>query len=503
MNRTIRVGGAPPAPAVRCLIGLGMCAALACSAPSDEAAPAPEPGSVVVTQWNDSTELFLEYPHPVAGQATGNWAIHMTSRKDYQPIRAGTLTVRFTAGAVTAHTFVIDAVARDGIFLLDPVVERPGRYEVELTLESDQVHSRHVLPDVQVFARASEVPAASGEDDGGIAFLKEQQWQIPFAVEQATDDTVRRTVGAPGEIVAPDGALVEVSAPVDGIASAEANRNAPSVGQHVRAGQVLVVLLPISQDGGSAEVRARVERLEREIARATRLLAAGAIPARRLDEARHDLGVATAQADALGATGDDDYRLRLTSPIGGVVARRGFVPGGRVSAAEPLFTIVDPRVAWLRAQVPASVAASIPADATATFTVEGMTDIHRTSRVIAVGNVLDPSTRTVPVVFQVAAAGSLFTFGQLARAAVPVGGVVSGVVIPNGGIVDDNGTPVAYVQASGETFERRTLILGATDGTRTRVESGIAAGEMVVTRGAYQVRLASMSDGEFAGGHAH
>ena len=37
-----------------------------------------EIGAVVVTQWNDSTELFLEYPHPVAGEATGNWAIHLT-----------------------------------------------------------------------------------------------------------------------------------------------------------------------------------------------------------------------------------------------------------------------------------------------------------------------------------------------------------------------------------------------------------------------------------------
>ena len=42
--------------------------------------------SVVVTQWNDSTELFLEYPHLLAGRATGNWAIHLTNRKDFKPI---------------------------------------------------------------------------------------------------------------------------------------------------------------------------------------------------------------------------------------------------------------------------------------------------------------------------------------------------------------------------------------------------------------------------------
>ena len=33
--------------------------------------------------------------------------------------------------------------------------------------------------------------------------------------------------------------------------------------------------------------------------------------------------------------------------------------------------------------------------------------------------------------------------------------------------------------------------------------AGIALGEMIVTTGAYQVRLASLSGGDFAGGHAH
>ena len=460
-------------------------------------------GSEVVTQWNDSTELFLEYPWLIAGRAT-NWAIHLTDMEDFKPIRSGTLTIRFMTGEELAQAFTIHDVARDGIFLLDPVVERPGTYRVELALESPQVRSRHVLPEVHVYAGESEFPHIHEEEDAGIAFLKEQQWQIPFAVTAAQEDTVRRTVTAPGEIVAPDGALVQVSAPVDGIAAAAANRSAPSVGQSVRAGEVLAVLSPTSQEGGFAEIRARVERLEREVARAERLYAAGAVPERRLEEARHDLEVTRAQAAAMGAGGaSGDYRLRLTAPISGVVARRAFVPGGRVEAGAPLFTIVDPRTAWLRVQVPASAASSIPGDARATFTLEGSDAVHETSRLVSVGTVLDPRTRTVPAVFEIADAGGLFTFGQFAQAAVPVGGTATGVVIPNRAIVDDNGTAAAYVQAGGETFERRVLTLGATDGTRTHVMAGIRPGEMVVTTGGYQVRLASMSGGEFAGGHAH
>jgi hypothetical protein len=80
---------------------------------------------------------------------------------------------------------------------------------------------------------------------------------------------------------------------------------------------------------------------------------------------------------------------------------------------------------------------------------------------------------------------------------------VQGVAIPNGAILDENGTPVAYVQLGGETFERRVLTLGESDGRRTQIVEGIRPGEMVVTTGAYQIRLASLSPEGFSGGHAH
>lgn len=475
----------------------------ACGAPQAEEESEHEHGSVVVTQWNDATELFLEYPHLVTGEATGNWAIHLTDMSDFKPIRSGELTVRFYDGSAVAREFSIEDVARDGIFLLDPVVERPGSYRVELELRSPQVDSRHVLSEVRVYESAAAVPHAAEEEDGGIAFLKEQQWKIPFAIAPVVEDSVRRTVDAPAEIVAPDGGLVEVTAPVDGIATAGGNRQAPSVGERVRRGQVLATLAPTAQDGGFAEVRGRAERLEREVARAERLYEAGAIAGKRLEEARHDLEIARAEAGSMGAPGAaGDYSLRLTSPIDGVIARREFVPGGRVAAGESLFTIVDPSSAWLRARVPVSEAPAVSASSSATYRVEGGEAARESGPLVSVGQVVDSRNRTVPAVFHLTGDGP-YIFGQFARAFVPVGGVERGVVIPNSAIVDDNGTSVAYVQAGGETFERRVLTLGATDGIRTRVVSGVEIGEMVVTTGAYDIRLASMSGGEFAGGHSH
>jgi cobalt-zinc-cadmium efflux system membrane fusion protein len=461
--------------------------------------------SVVVTQWNDSTELFLEYPHLVAGEQTGNWAIHLTDRTDFKPIYSGTLVVRFTGDAAgDPDEFVLEAPARDGIFLLDPVIPRAGTYTVALELSSSQATSRHVLPQVQVHASMAEAPLDLGEDDGAgeIAFLKEQQWVIPFGVAPAAERDVQSSARAPAEIVAPDGALFQVSAPVDGIAPVDANRDSPSVGERVREGQVLVVLAPTTQEGGFAEVRGRVEGLQREVERSERLVGVGAVAQRRLDEARHNLDIAQAELQAMGGVTGGDFLLRLRAPMDGVIARRDFVPGGRVGAGVPLFTVVDPSTAWLRVQLPVTQTAAL-ATGSARFTVEGSSEVHETSGLLSVGSVVDPRTRTVPVVYEVTGSAGRFSFGQLANVFVPLSGVERGLAIPDAAVLDENGTPIAYVQLGGETFERRVLTLGPSDGTWVLVEAGIEREEMVVAAGAYQVRLASLSGNEFAGAHAH
>jgi membrane fusion protein, heavy metal efflux system len=55
----------------------------------------------------------------------------------------------------------------------------------------------------------------------------------------------------------------------------------------------------------------------------------------------------------------------------------------------------------------------------------------------------------------------------------------------------------------GEAFERRVLQLGVRDGDWVEVRSGIADGERVVSKGAYQVRLAATAPAAMGEGHVH
>jgi multidrug efflux pump subunit AcrA (membrane-fusion protein) len=93
---------------------------------------------------------------------------------------------------------------------------------------------------------------------------------------------------------------------------------------------------------------------------------------------------------------------------------------------------------------------------------------------------------------------------MLAQAHLFLGGVVSGTTVPVQAIWEEDALQVVYVELGGETFERRVVTIGPTDGLWTLVEEGVRPGDRVVTRGAYQLRLASLGDtGEIGPGHVH
>jgi len=76
-------------------------------------------------------------------------------------------------------------------------------------------------------------------------------------------------------------------------------------------------------------------------------------------------------------------------------------------------------------------------------------------------------------------------------------------VVPETAIIDDAGRPLVFVQKGGETFLRRPVNLGVRNGGMVQVLNGVSAGDRVVTKGAYLIRLATMSSAVPAHGHIH
>lgn len=464
------------------------------------------PGGAV-TLWTDSTELFMEHPALIVGQA-GKFAVHLTDLTDFTPLTSGRIVLLFEPeDGGEGFSVVQEAPRSPGIYGPAPAFPRAGLWNLTIRVESPQARDVIAVPGLRVYATEAEVPAQADGGGGGIAFLKEQQWKIPdFRTAFAAEGSVTESFDATGTVVPAAGRLAHVAAPIAGLVTAAGVTDAPIPGQRVARGQLLVTLLPSLGEGGSAwaQARGRLREAEAEWSRAERLYAVEAIPERRLREAENQLQVAREALGGLAGGGiTPDGGLPVLAPIAGVVTRRSVAPGSRVDAGAELFTIVDPSVVWLQANVPAASAASIGPASGASFQVEGSSRFHEAPRTVSVGSMLDSLSRTVPVVYQAANADGSLKIGANARVAIRTGRRSSGLVIPATAVLDEDGRAVVYVQVEGESFEKREVRLGGQERGLVLVLGGLNPGERVVTGAAYQVRLASLSTSAPTHGHEH
>jgi cobalt-zinc-cadmium efflux system membrane fusion protein len=468
---------------------------------------ADEPAGGAITIWTDSTELFMEHPALIVGEPE-KFAVHLTDLTDFAPLRSGRITLRFHPRDGGPPLVVAQDTPRaPGIYGPAPEFTKPGVYDLVILVDSPQARDSISVRDLTVYASAEEAPREAAGGDAGISFLKEQQWKTPgFATAFAVSGMVTASFAASGTIEPAAGRYAEVTAPIAGLVDAGGVASSPVPGQRVGRGQVLALLTPTLGDGGSAahaEARARLREAEDEHARARRLVDVEAAPARRLHEA--EIRLQAAREALAGLAGGElmSGRVAVRSPIAGVVSRRTIVPGGRVDPGAPLFTIVDPSVVWLTVNIPAAQGPRVSRQSRATVEQEGSDRRYETRRIVSIGSVIDPLSRTLPVLYELPNADGSLKVGASARVQVRTGQRLQGIIMPSSAVLEEDGRPIAYVQVEGESFEKRVLTIGGEESGRVLVLSGIKAGERVVTGAPYQVRLASLSTSAPAHGHEH
>ena len=482
------------------------------------AAEGAERPTVAVTRWTERTELFMEYPVLVAGES-GRSAIHVTDLRDFTPLREGEAIVELRAADGHRLEFRGGA-SRPGIFGVDLAPDRPGAYEMTLRVDAPGVKDVHALGMVTVHAADAVPAAAEEEDDGGISFLKEQQWTLEFGTTPAAVRSLGVSVTVPGSIVPRPGGDATLAAPVPG--RIDPASIVPIPGTRVRAGETLVRIAPRSDDlRDAAGLRAALVEAEQDHAlavrqrdRAERLVAARAAPQRRLEEAEAALAAADARLRAAqerqarfeslsqSGKGGGGGLFAVRAPFDGIVAEARFSPGGSVEENEILVRIVDPDRVQVVAAVPEASAARLGSVRGGEL-LAGDGPPLALAPPLAVGRVLDPASRTTEIRFAFDNAAAQFPVGRSVQVRLFVGDAVSGTAVPETALVDDGGRPVVFVQTGGESFARRPVALGARAGGWVQVLEGIQPGERVVDRGAYLVRLAAMSTQIPAHGHVH
>lgn len=484
----------------------------------------PEREAAVVTTWTEDTELFVEFPAFVVGEDSP-FAAHLTWLDGFQPVATGEVTVVLSGGGAPDERFSAEPSATAGIFR--PVV-RPAHAvtrTVEVVLEVEGRRWEHATGTHAVVASLAEAPAAGSEDDdGAISFLKEQQWVMPFSTRLADTSALRPSLSAFARIEPRADGEVEVSAPATG-RLVPTGEPIPVVGSHVEGGDLLARFVPRLE--GAADVpsldlavsaaRLDVEQTARERTRLEGLLTDGAVPERRVVEARHAEAEAKASLEAAKRRLDQFRRVQRTggrggktgieirTPLPGTVMRVDAVAGALVEDGDPLFHIVDERSLWLSVQVPEIDADQIDRITGVWFLSPGASDPVEVGAeaIVTRGRQVDPRTRTIEVSFTVPNESAALRVGSRMLAHLLLGLGREVVSVPREAVLVDEGRQVVFVQLGGESFERRLVQTGIRDRGQVEILSGVSSGERVVVYGAHAVKLASASTTALAHGHPH
>ncbi len=247
---------------------------------------------------------------------------------------------------------------------------------------------------------------------------------------------------------------------------------------------------------GVLEARVREAQAARELARAERLREVGLLTAQGLDDARTAreavaAAVAAAEAQlALAQTRLDKAVIR--APFDGVVARRWVSPGDLVEnmgSPRPLFTIVDPTVLELTAVVPSSDLPRLAVGQTVEFTTDAVPGRTFTGTVSHINPLVDAASRSVQVITEVPNPDGHLRGGLFAKGRVR-GQTHRCLLLPRSALRAwdaGRGAGQVWVVADGRV-QARAVVTGRVEADAVEVVEGLAEGDEVVTRGAFNVQ---------------
>jgi len=260
----------------------------------------------------------------------------------------------------------------------------------------------------------------------------------------------------------------------------------PTLGQHVRKGQVLGWVrynadpyTRANQQAQRAQVQSALELARQRVTRLESI--AGSVPRKEIEAARAERASLEAAITSLGAALDG--REPLHAPVTGVIAEANVINGQVVDARELLFQIVNPR----RLQVEATTADPALAARIEGASLAGVDDagLSLIGAAASVRDGLIPLRFAVELAADAGADARLpLAVGQPVTVIARLRGRTRGVVLPNQAVVRNAANePVVWIKSGAERYLPQPVAAQALDARHVLVQ-GLGDDNRVVVQGA-------------------
>ena len=316
--------------------------------------------------------------------------------------------------------------------------------------------------------------------------------------------TFHQVIKTGGQVLAAQGDESVAVATVAGVVSF---RGKVVEGMSVNRGTTLITLSSKNMADGDPVQRARIayETARKEYERMKALVPDKIVSEKDFAQAEQTYENARISYEAV-AQNHSASGQAIPSPINGYVKSLLVKEGDYVAVGQPLVSITQNRRLFLRADVSEKYYPSLRMIGSANFCTPYNNKVYALKeldgRLLSYGKATGDNGYYVPVTFEFDNKGDIIpgAFVEVYLLSSPMENVIA---LPHTALTEEQGSFFVYLQVDEEGYKKQLVTTGADNGESVQILSGVKAGDKVVTKGAYQVKLAGASNAIPAHSHEH
>lgn len=366
--------------------------------------------------------------------------------------------------------------------------------------ETEEVHAAH---NHEEHGEEHKDPSSSDQHSDEIIFTQAQAAKTDFKVEEIHPGIFHGVIKSSGQVLPAPGDESVIVATSNGIVSYNGTL---TEGAPVRKGQLLFNLTSrnIAEGDHYSKVKAGYEKARTEYERAQALVKDRIISQREYQNIRLDYENAKLAFEAVSGNRTSNG-VGISSPLNGYLKNLSMKEGEYITVGQPLATVSQNRKLVLRAEVSQRNYNTLKTIRSANFKTPYDNQVYVLSeldgKLLSFGRASDGNSFYVPVTFEFDNKGDVVpgSFVEVYLISAPI---ENALTVPVSALTNEMGIFYVYVQLDEEGYRKQEVTPGMNDGENVEILQGLKAGDKVVTRGAYQVKMASFS-GAIPHGHSH
>ena len=312
----------------------------------------------------------------------------------------------------------------------------------------------------------------------------------------------RRVIVTGGHISSAQGHESTVVASVSGVVSFT---HPVTEGMKVSAGSSLISISGEHIQDGDPVKRARIayETAKQEFDRASKLITRRIVSQKEFNLIQENYERAKIAYEALAVT-KSGKGVAAKSPISGYVKNCLVKEGDYVTVGQPLMSVTQTNRLQLKADVSERYYPILHSIVSANFKTPYSDTAYRledlNGRLLSYGRSAGDASYYVPVTFEFDNRGEILpgSYVEVYLLSDALQGVIS---VPNTALIEEQGVYSVFIQLDETCYHKHEVKIGSSNGNEVEILAGLNGGEKVVTKGAYQVKLASANNA--IPGHTH